>query len=71
MIDKADLIKMIRENITPAFIDEMLSVQPISPNIFKNLLDSASRMSEDEMLDAGYKPVSSHKLLWIKDNEIT
>ena len=46
------------------FAKELLSVQPIDSKIFKNLLDCA--MTEKQLVDEGYTPVNSMKLLWYK-----
>lgn len=44
--------------------EEMVAVQPMPSNIFKDLLDVAK--TEGELRAEGYEPVSEHRLLWIK-----
>lgn len=59
------IIKKIREN-SPNDIAKMLTeVQPMPGNAFAKLLNSS--VDEKDLIEQGYKPVSSTKLLWIKD----
>lgn len=46
--------------------DDILSVQPMSDNIMKDLFEAATDKAELEK--NGYKPVSRLGLLWIKED---
>lgn len=47
--------------------EQLISVQPMDCDIFKNLLKVAR--PEKELLESGYKPVSNLKFVYIKDGK--
>ena len=46
---------------------QLLSVQPMSNNTFKNVYEAAK--TQEELEAEGYKPVSSMGLMWVKDEK--
>jgi len=58
-----ELMDMMRNLNPDTLAAELTSVQPIDINI-EALFKGAS---EKELEDAGYKPVSSTQLLWVKE----
>lgn len=66
--DKAtmlSMLSMLRKTIPDTIANDLTSVQPMSAVNTKELYESA--MSEHQLLESGYKPVSKHSLLWIRD----
>ena len=58
-------IDQIRKHTMDEMARQILSVQPMDPKIFINMLDAA--MSEEELVKNGYEPVDSvTKLMWRK-----
>lgn len=47
--------------------EEILSVQPMPPNLFSDLLAVAE--DEKTLIEEGYVPVSCHRVLWIKKED--
>jgi hypothetical protein len=58
------LLDSLRQIIPQTIAEELLSVQPMSTDAFKKVLDDS--MSEADLIAAGYKPVSPLKLMWVK-----
>ena len=58
--------KLIRDEHMKKLADDILSVQPMSDNIMKDLFETATDKAELEK--NGYKPVSRLGLLWIKED---
>jgi hypothetical protein len=58
-----ELLELVRSANANQIANSILSVQPMGENIMKDLLDNAN--SEQELIDAGYEPVSKHGLLWV------
>lgn len=44
---------------------EIIDVQPMPPDLFKNMLASAT--PREQLIKEGFKPVSRMGLLWIKE----
>lgn len=46
-------------------VEDILSVQPMNPEILKSVLDKG--MTNQQLVERGYKPVSDLGLLYIKE----
>lgn len=58
------VLELIRKTMPRLIAEEIIGVQPMDPNLFKDVLDNA--MSEEDLIKQGYEPVSSHRLMWVK-----
>ena len=61
------ILKKIRENTSNDIAKMLTEVQPMPDDTFAKLLNSS--VDEKDLIEQGYKPVSSTKLLWIKDED--
>jgi hypothetical protein len=59
-----EMFKMIRTVTPDQIAKDLLSVQPMTSNALKNLNEQS--MSEEQLKEEGYKPVSRMGLMWIK-----
>jgi len=65
--ERKELIKQLRIDIPRKFAEELLSVQSMDPKPLQDYIEAAKNgPTEQELIDAGYKPVSHLKLAWIK-----
>jgi hypothetical protein len=62
-----DLLAMIRRGNIPNMMADLADVQPMDGNLLRDLLASAS--DEQELIKAGFEPVSEFGLLWTKKGE--
>jgi len=58
---------MIDKDMARKIAEEIISVQPMDPELFKKLTDNS--MSKEELIANGYKPVSSLGLMWTKEDK--
>ena len=64
-----DILKAAKA-IYKEMVKELVSVQPMDPNLMKDLWEaSKDGPTEQELRDAGYEPVSHLKLAWIKKDK--
>jgi hypothetical protein len=59
-----ELINLVRSVNVHQLVKELVNVQPMGDNVMKNLIDES--MTEQELIDNGFTPVSDHGIMWIK-----
>lgn len=60
------LAAMIRNTLPDQIAKELISVQPMGNNVVSDLYKVS--MSETELKEQGYKPVSNMGLMWTKNS---
>ncbi|QFR56797.1 hypothetical protein CPT_Mendera_271 [Stenotrophomonas phage Mendera] len=61
---KTLLAKVRKMSIADEIAAEIVTVQPIDPEPFLKMLKLADR--EEDLISAGFRPVSNFKLMWVK-----
>lgn len=59
------MTKLTPQQIAEQIAEEIVNVQPMPSDLFKNLI--ASSTPREQLIAEGYKPVSRIGLLWIKE----
>jgi len=66
-MDNKELIAMLRKQIPNDIANELVGVQPMPSDIGQRLMEEG--MSEKDLIEQGYEPVSGHRLMWIKKDQ--